>query len=113
LNVLATGSFDFSRIPENRDLVFVASTIGYGWKTLADFLSIDEGTVEKIEEDYGYNTETQIVQLLKAWKKKHGARSTFRELLKSMRECKAVSVDWFMLQKELGFSSGKNNNCVL
>ena len=77
---------------------------------LAHFLSIDEETVEKIEEDYGYSTETQIVQLLKAWKKKHGVRSTFRELLKSMRECDAVNVDWIMLQTKLGFSRGKNSN---
>ena len=76
---------------------------------LAPFLSIDEGTVEKIEEDYGYSTEEQIFQLLKTWKKNHGARSTFGELLKSMRKCDAVNVDWIMLQSKLGFSRGKND----
>ena len=106
----SAAEFDFSRIPTDSDLVSVATTIGYGWDLLAPFLSIDEGTVEKIKEDYGYSTEKQIFQLLKAWKKKHGGISTFKGLLKSMRECDAVNVDWIMLQKELGFNRGKKSN---
>ena len=95
-----------SSIPNDKDFVVIADSIGFGWEFLAAYMSIDRPTVERLKMDHTRAID-QCYHLLLAWKRKVRNDATYEKLFTSIRDCEKLTVDWTKIQTHLGFGIGK------
>jgi len=95
-----------SSIPNDKDLVHIASSFGFGCELLAACLSIDRPTVERLKMDHTRAID-QCYNLLLTWKRKVRNEATYEKLFKAMHDCEDLTVDWTKIETHLGFRIGK------
>ncbi|XP_052800282.1 uncharacterized protein LOC128231463 isoform X2 [Mya arenaria] len=91
------------KVPSDRELVSIAPSIGSGWELLAAMLDVKRPAVERIKLDHGYSSVEQIYNMLQHWKQRNANKATFKALLKEMKDCNSVTIDWEELREKLGF----------
>ncbi|KAH3829503.1 hypothetical protein DPMN_131499, partial [Dreissena polymorpha] len=90
------------RTPSDKQLVDLASTIGNGWEMLAAYLDISSASLDQIKADNSRHVE-RVYQMFLLWRRRKTNSATLRMLLKNMKECEAVVVDWEGVRERLGF----------
>ncbi|XP_060589621.1 probable serine/threonine-protein kinase roco6 [Ruditapes philippinarum] len=75
-------------------LTKVAQTIGQNWELLGPMLGISKVDVERIKMDHNHCTETAIFYMLHKWNMQCPNQNTMGDLINTMKECEAISVDW-------------------
>ncbi|WAR01904.1 Y1677-like protein, partial [Mya arenaria] len=66
-------------------------------------LDVKRPAVERIKLDHGYSSVEQIYNMLQHWKQRNANKATFKALLKEMKDCNSVTIDWEELREKLGF----------
>ncbi|XP_060580261.1 uncharacterized protein LOC132737045 [Ruditapes philippinarum] len=75
-------------------LTKVAQTIGQNWELLGPMLGVSKVDVERIKMDHKHCTETAIFYMLHKWNMQCPDQNTMGDLINTMKECEALSVDW-------------------
>ncbi|XP_060557317.1 uncharacterized protein LOC132717775 isoform X2 [Ruditapes philippinarum] len=82
------------KIVTEKDLTKVAQTIGQNWELLGPMLGVSKVDVERIKMDHKHCTETAIFYMLHKWNMQCPDQNTMGDLINTMKECEALSVDW-------------------
>ncbi|KAH3829222.1 hypothetical protein DPMN_131216 [Dreissena polymorpha] len=72
---------------------------------LAVCLDISLASVDQIKADNNRHVE-RVYQMFLRWRRRKTYSATLRTLLKNMKECEEVVVDWEGVRERLGFGLG-------
>ncbi|XP_053387326.1 uncharacterized protein LOC123542028 [Mercenaria mercenaria] len=86
-------------IPDRRvtdkDLTRIAESLGKNWMLLGVNLGFSVDEIERMEIDYATSgVATSIFYMLFEWSERNSDTATFNVLIKAMKECEQLSVNW-------------------
>lgn len=82
----------------DRELLLVSKHIGAGFELLGVSLGLTSTQIEHIRMNHSFSVQTQIFQMLIAWRNKEGRQATVRKFLEAVRDS-SIDVDSVELER--------------
>lgn len=86
------------RPPTDKELLLVSKHIGADFELLGVSLGLTNPQIEHIRMNHSFSVQTQIFQMLIAWKNKEGRQATVWKFLEAVRDS-SLGVDSVELER--------------
>lgn len=86
------------RPPTDKELLLVSKHIGADFELLGVSLGLTSAQIDHIRMNHSFSVQTQIFQMLIAWKNKEGRQATVRKFLEAVRDS-SLGVDSVELEQ--------------
>lgn len=86
------------RPPTDKELLLVSKHIGADFQLLGVGLGLTNAKIEQIRMNHSFSVQTQIFQMLIAWRNKEGREATVKKFLEAVNDS-SINVDGEELER--------------